>query len=475
MSDRLTILQGDCLEQLRTLPDESVHCCVSSPPYWGLRDYGHAGQIGLEPTPEEYVAKLVSVFSEVRRVLRKDGTLWLNLGDSYAQNGSDAEGGRDANRSTLGGGKDTLKNARRCVGAHGLKPKDLCGIPWRVAQALQAPHYTGRIKDVQDRIWLAAMIDAEGCMFIHKRKAGSDSGARFTKADGTEVCYERTQDTYGAGLEVANTSLAIIERCLAIVGKGSICSQSPSQNNRRKQTIYRWNLRTSECRDVVREIYPHLVAKQHQARLLCACPSSGEDADSAHQSMIALHNGGTATIDFKEPASMFVPGWYLRSDIIWSKANPMPESVTDRPTKAHEYIFLLSKSERYWYDAEAIKEAGGQPKPCGPKNDASRNDGGRCQIVRGDGETRNKRTVWTVPTAPYSEAHFATFPPDLIKPCILAGCPAGGTVLDPFGGSGTTGTVALELGRKAILIELNPAYVELIEQRTNVTPGLALA
>ena len=321
MTPNLTILCGDVIDKLRELPDESVHCCVTSPPYWGLRDYATEGQLGLEKTPEEYVAKMVEVFREVRRVLRKDGTLWLNLGDSYAGGGNNR-----GNNSPLFDKQASNFGATGQVGIRdvpdGLKPKDLVGIPWRVAFALQAD------------------------------------------------------------------------------------------------------------------------------------------------------------------------GWWLRSDIIWAKPNPMPESVTDRPTKSHEYLFLLTKSANYFYDAEAIKE--------------------------GAEQSRNKRSVWTVATAPYPEAHFATYPPDLVKPCILAGTSAKGccakcgsyrnetktigwqptcecwllnilpspnsdpvitpcTVLDPFAGSGTTGAVALELGRSAILIELNPKYVELIRRRCNVTPGLALA
>ena len=345
MSDRLTIMQGDCVEQLRLLPNESVHCCVTSPPYWGLRDYGVAGQLGLEPTPQEYVAKMVAVFAEVRRVLRDDGTLWLNLGDWYCSQVG-LHDGREDNQPGVGASRVWRNGSGRADGivdergqrnrngntVPGLKPKDLCGIPWRVAFALQAD------------------------------------------------------------------------------------------------------------------------------------------------------------------------GWYLRSDIIWHKPNPMPESVTDRPTKAHEYIFLLAKSERYYYDAEAISEPSNGwngssftderdalTKPNlgrGPRNiDGNMSSRGVTRTTEGlnlktqaekTGPTRNKRSVWTVATAPYSEAHFATFPPDLIKPCILAGCLVGGTVLDPFGGSGTTGQVALELGRQAILIELNPKYCDLIRDRTNVTPGLAL-
>jgi DNA modification methylase len=576
MSDRLTILQGDCLEVLRGLPDESVHCCVTSPPYWGLRDYGVAGQIGLERTPEEYVAKMVAVFAEVRRVLRGDGTCWVNLGDSYANDtkwGGSSAGG-------LNGGFAAAAEAigQRAKRNTGLKPKDLCGIPWAVAKALQSPQYTGRIKDVHDRIWLAAMIDGEGCMFIHKRKAGQNNGQG----------YARKSDCYGAGLEVANTHESIVQRCLAITGMGSICFQDKeSRMKNRNQRLYRWNLRSNQCREVIREIYPFLVGKQHEARLVLGCPPSGPDAEKAHSSLISLHNGFDACIDFPAPAPCFVPGWYLRSDIIWSKANPMPESVTDRPTKSHEYIFLLSKSERYWYDAEAIREAAiatspsGHVKPCDEDGDprfrtragllayAKKTRGkwskedpqssghrivenvarARANGASHDapfGDTRNKRTVWTVPTSPYSDAHFATFPPDLIKPCIMAGCPiqacalcgapwervmekgelvstdgtshdyrpskasddpkikgrsegwtpnhfresktvgwqptcecgcaeaTAGTVLDPFGGSGTTGMVALELGRRAILIELNPEYVEMQRQRCDVTLGLAL-
>lgn len=329
---KLRILTGDWIEQLRTLPEQSVHCCVTSPPYWGLRDYGVPGQLGLEKTPEEYVAKLVAGFREVRRVLRDDGTLWVNLGDTYASQGGSFDPAHwDNKQSTNRGSSERVRKPPT-----GLKPKDLVGIPWRVAFALQAD------------------------------------------------------------------------------------------------------------------------------------------------------------------------GWYLRSDIIWHKPNPMPESVTDRPTKSHEYIFLLSKSERYFYDAEAIKEpASENTNPRISQSEITRikslRDGGMNtsagmgathKSVIPDGmikqnhsfenacclpvSSRNKRTVWTVATSPYKEAHFATFPPDLIKPCILAGCPVGGIVLDPFFGSGTTGQVALELGRKCLGIELNPKYVELAEQRCSITPGLSL-
>jgi len=336
MNENLSIRIGDCRELLREIPDESVQCCVTSPPYWGLRDYGHPGQIGQEATPELFVSNMVAVFDEVRRIIRSDGTLWLNLGDSYSSGGrttqvaptlrtkaKDSASGKHANLNGL---------CCRPGSPENCKPKDLIGIPWMVAFALRSA------------------------------------------------------------------------------------------------------------------------------------------------------------------------GWYLRQDIIWAKPNPMPESVTDRCTKAHEYIFLLSKSASYYYDHEAIKEQAvcgwndsefqtgktaehqlGRSQKVSPSK-AKGSLNGKTEAMADTGQnafravtaTRNKRIVWTVPTAPYKEAHFATYPPDLIKPCIMAGTKPGDVVLDPFGGSGTTGQVALELGRRAILLELNPEYGEIIEGRTNVTQGLAL-
>jgi DNA modification methylase len=304
------------LDKLKTLESESVQCCVTSPPYWGLRDYGVSGQLGLEKTPEEYVAKMVAVFREVKRVLRNDGTLWLNLGDSYSG------GGRGFG---YGGKQDTNKGCDgmpKSIIADGLKSKDLVGIPWRVAFALQAD------------------------------------------------------------------------------------------------------------------------------------------------------------------------GWYLRQDIIWSKPNPMPESVTDRCTKSHEYIFLLTKSARYYYDNEAIKEEaafdGRQDTIMkGSEKYAAEivpNTSPQSVAVRGHErwpskdenglQLRNKRSVWTVATQPYKEAHFATFPQEIPRTCILAGSKEGDTILDPFCGSGTTGEVALKLNRNFIGIELNEKYVNdlIIPRLDNVDP-----
>lgn len=323
----VTVLLGDARERLKELPDASAHCCVTSPPYFGLRDYGVDGQMGLEATPAEYVAGMVAVFREVRRVLRDDGTLWLNLGDTYNNNPSTsniprAEQGNGSGAFQIPPEKHVQANRAKPNKAQplieqGIKKKDLIGIPWRVAFALQ------------------------------------------------------------------------------------------------------------------------------------------ED------------------------------GWYLRQDIIWHKPNPMPESVRDRCTKAHEYLFLLSKGPRYHFDADVIAEPlSDNPVTRARNNRADKGvvgatalhgtgigQSGNGGFERAAAKTRNKRSVWSVPTRPFPEAHFATFPPALIEPCILAGCPVGGTVLDPFGGSGTTAGVALKHARKAILCELNPDYLNLMAARIRSIAG----
>lgn len=317
----IVMYQGDCRLLLKHLPEQSVNCCVTSPPYWGLRDYGHEDQIGLERTPDDYIQTMINVFREVRRVLRDDGTLWLNLGDTYnAYNGGAGPGSKLSKNQTEQRPKLETGYGLQCKT---LKPKDLIGIPWRVALALQAD------------------------------------------------------------------------------------------------------------------------------------------------------------------------GWWLRQDIIWHKPNPMPESVTDRCTKSHEYIFLLSKSERYYFNCEAIKEdavcgANGSEfhtgktgehqlgrsqkvRPSKPKGSFN----GKTETMADTGQNafraivdkRNKRSVWSVSLKPYKGAHFATYPQELIEPCILAGCPEGGTVLDPFIGSGTTAAVARRSGCKFVGFELNPEYLALAEKR----------
>lgn len=357
----LDVRVGDCRELMREMPDESVQCCVTSPPYWGLRDYGHPGQIGQEETPEAFVQAMVEVFREVRRVLKPDGTLWMNLGDSYYGAGQRGDQFNTKAPQPKWAGKANAERGHRRGTAspvHGLKFKDMTGMPWRVAIAMQQPD-----------------CECEACStFSHSSLWLPVPPSMCDFEDGVKVC----------------------------------------------PTCSHWGKPKSQSN-----------------------------------------------------------GWYLRSDIIWHKPNPMPESVTDRPTKSHEYIFLLTKSESYFYDHEAIKESSTYAD-CGRPSKVKGDFNAKGEPLPGQlpfraiTETRNKRSVWTVPTAPYKEAHFATYPPDLIKPCIMAGTKPGDVVLDPFGGSGTTGQVALELGRRAILCELNPDYAEIIHQRTNVTMGLAL-
>lgn len=311
------ILCGDAIEMLKTIPPDTVDMCVTSPPYYNLRDYGVSGQIGTEATPEEYIDKLVGVFREVRRVLRQDGTLWVNIGDSYAHDSK--WGGKTGGKHAKGLHGKT--GVRRRKTSTGLKDKDLMGIPWMLAFALRAD------------------------------------------------------------------------------------------------------------------------------------------------------------------------GWYLRQDIIWHKTNAMPESVRDRCTKAHEYIFLLSKSRRYYFDHAAIKEprnsdkndpVAGSKGAFGPPQTRLRGSGNLQRKYRptpggkhlggnipysGESLLRSRRDVWTVSTAGFKGAHFATFPEKLVEPCILAGCPEGGVVLDPFFGSGTTGAVAVKKNRRYIGIEINPEYAELSRGR----------
>ena len=542
------ILLGDVRAKLAELPDAGVHCVVTSPPYFGLRDYGMDGQIGLEQTPAEFVAALVGVFREVHRVLRNDGTLWLNLGDSYAS------AWVCNRRSVIGSG--SLPDGKRANRPNrlvdGLKEKDLMGIPWRVAFALQQPYYTGKITDERDRVWLAAMVDAEG----------SICGTEYETGDRTKT------NIY---ISVTNTSVPIIDKCERLFPqavKHVYEKAGPSS-----RICYRWDVERMETKALfIREIYPYLVAKRKQAVVAYTflelqrglfskkkgyLPEQQEQRSWLMATLSKLNAGEDVDLPdwLIEPPSLFEPGFYLRQDIIWSKPNPMPESVTDRCTKAHEYLFLLSKSPRYYFDVEAIAEplgassvarlaqnvAGqtgsdrvpgktngtmkavgklrasdstnqsfvpgasphgglhraGTPRSGGRRaagnkthkgltayeagDDRLRTKAGlvsfaereRAKVEAGDLEgTRNRRSVWTVATQPFKEAHFATFPPDLVEPCILAGCPKGGTVLDPFGGAGTTGLVADRLGRNAILIELNPEYAAIAERRIKGDAGM---
>lgn len=485
------IITGDCRDVLQTMPDESVDCVVTSPPYFGLRDYGVSGQIGLEPTPTEYVSELVGVFREVRRVLRKDGTLWLNLGDSYAGSwGAQGRQGRSGEMASrrVADVREKSKLSAAQIAAHphkasgtgsireaGLKPKDLIGIPWAVATALRNPYYTGKIARERDRVWLAAMIDGEGtiCGFHHIR---ADDGRPRT----------------GVHVTITNSSKALLDEAARIWPTSRSEHDVPGDGHLGKRVTWRWIVHGIENKTLIlRELYPYLIQKKRQAmvayNLLLLMAEAKRLGHSPQRDAIrdkrkvltdllsALNR--CAPVDMPswliEPPSVFEPGWFLRQDIIWSKPNPMPESVRDRCTKAHEYLFLLSKSERYFFDADAIAEPATSDHASG-NGFAGRQGGAEHLPMSGGagsreewkpGGKRNRRSVWAVATQPFKEAHFATFPPALIEPCILAGCPVGGTVLDPFGGAGTTALVADRAGRNAILIELSPAYAEIAKRR----------
>ena len=440
------IIQGDCQDTLKTLPEQSVHCCVTSPPYYNLRDYGVDGQIGLEATPDEYIAKLVDVFRAVRRVLRDDGTCWINMGLSYASDGMNPSPSPLLRRDPACGNggiksQDFQDDDRACPDCDGERQdetpshrgcntrsgrSELRGEP----QPLQTGHDSGLEGSV------AALPGASlpGDPSSTTPESSCQPLDVFCPASTDEVCQPAQQtsplddpqsgDKGSCISDTFSTSPPLVVR---IQGKESFFSACDR----------------SDCKGIGR-------------CGLCWCslaiPSLNvkpkDEINTPHLLAMALQ----------------ADGWFLRQTIIWHKPNPMPESVTDRCTKAHEYLFLLSKSGRYFFDAEAIKEPAtyaGQPRG-GSKNRYEQNAAGMdCK----ESATRNKRSVWSVNPASFKGAHFAVFPPKLIEPCILAGCPEGGTVLDPFAGSGTTAEVALKAGRNAVLCELNPEYLELQKKR----------
>lgn len=467
---------GDALDVLRTLPDESVQCCITSPPYWGLRDYGVTGQLGLEKTPAEYVAKMVEVFREVRRVLRGDGVLFLNLGDSYAGGGND----RGINEDTL---SDKQRSNRAshgipqnvgCIVPEGLKAKDLCGIPWRVAFALQQPYRDWQIKTEAMRAWVGGIVDGEGCITILETKSSHSESLSYPPIIQVRMC-----------------DLEPLDRLVQVVGSSYGKSQHPpSQVAANQRPSWQWKVVSEQAANVIAEIYPFLTCKRKQAivawnhqafRSARGNQARGRGDIEKEQFCKTLINSlnQREPVDIpswmKEPEVVYTPGWYLRQDLIWHKPNPMPESVTDRCTKAHEYVFLMAKSERYYYDQEAIKE------PAAPSSIERLNQptlvsqagsdrvpfktNGPMKAVGCENGNRNRRSVWTIPTFAFSEAHFATFPVDLIKPMVMAGSKPGDVVLDPFMGAGTVALVAKELGRKYVGIELNPEYIVMANKR----------
>ena len=465
------IIIGDARTELKKLGSEIVNCCVTSPPYWGLRDYGVDGQIGLEKTPEEYIDKLLEVFKEVKRVLNNDGTLWLNLGDSYSTNG-----GGDKLTGIYKTNKGSAGNMYRSAPGN-LKKKELVGIPWRIAFALQQPYEKHLIKNELDRSYLAGLIDGEGCITILKTKSSHCDSYSYPPIVQIRMCDEEVLKWFASLIGAKYPSPELYN----------------SQKNNNQKPSFNVKATAQKAMNLIVDIYPFLRVKTKQAIIAYNHQLSRSKTNyqkRSHQqiekeeyckSLInSLNQKNNVDIPswMIEPKTITEDGWYLRQDLIWHKPNAMPESVRDRCTKAHEYIFLLSKSAKYYYDFEAIKEPvqskkgnnrsfrGGGVYTQGRSHD---NSGSKEKETIGNTfnrlQTRNKRSVWTVATKPYKGAHYATFPPDLIKPCILAGCPPRGIVLDPFIGSGTVAQVAKENNRDFIGIELNPASEPLINQR----------
>ena len=473
--------------------ETKAQMCVTSPPYWGLRDYGVEGQLGLETTPQEYVEKMVGAFREVRRVLRDDGTLWLNLGDSYA---NDTKWGGSTGGKHVDALHDT--NVGRGKRATGLKAKDLVGIPWRVAFALQQPYRDWQIKTEAMRAWVGGIVDGEGCITILETKSSHSESLSYPPIIQVRMC-----------------DLEPLDRLVQVVGSSYGKPQHPpSQVAANQRPSWQWKVVSEQAANVIAEIYPFLTCKRKQAIVAWnhqafrsargnqARARGDIEKEQFCKTLInSLNQRESVDIPswMKEPEIVYQPGWYLRQDLIWAKPNPMPESVRDRCTKSHEYLFLLAKSERYYFDADAIAEpATGWNGSTfdGPRDLAVRPTTGRRTNIDGSmsergvtrtteglnlktkeektGETRNKRSVWTVATQPYAEAHFATFPPALIEPCILAGPRPGDVVLDPFFGSGTTGQVCERLGRRWIGIELNQDY-EALQRKRTAQQGLVFA
>jgi DNA modification methylase len=442
------ILQGDCVEVLKTFEARIVQTCVTSPPYYGLRNYGVEGQIGLESTPEAYVARLVETFREVWRVMKDDGTLWLNLGDSYwGGKGQSAQAWSTEHqeRTTLEKTQHQITGmgeTRPTDGKHEIiKAKDLIGIPWRVAFALQQPFEHVLIKDRADRAWLAGIIDGEGCITSNEVTTSVEGGRAINAS-------------YPIILQVRMSDRQALDRIVYISGVSKVRAEhlSPSQVGSLQRPPSNWKTSGENSMRLLAECYPYLTVKKQQAIVAWNLQKLKDGVETKRGVPIPKENmekrkhlytlirdlNQRREVDLpswlKEPIIETESGYYLRSDIVWSKPNPMPESVKDRPTKSHEYIFLMTKQPKYYYDAETISEPANYPnddrKGRAKESHKSMPDGIKNGLRPGnytyDMTRRNRRSVWTVTTMPYKGAHFATFPPDLIEPCILAGTSAKG-------------------------------------------------
>jgi len=490
----ITVRHGDCRDVLRAMPDKSVHCCVTSPPYFGLRDYGHASQIGLEAAPDAYVAEMVAVFREVRRVLRDDGILFLNLGDSYfgGGGGGGSKGSKQQTNNgslipghTRGGSRraavcDTSDKEPEGSQANGCLCGSLCDV-CRQAYRLGISHNgSRRVPTPEASISLPSHARKEllnGHLptsdFVHP--AGHSVNAipypalRPAPAAGQlRASHQSTQPEFSQQRPANSRPSDMSLECLVCGRSLADCAPVSAGTLGAHEEI-------SDCNQDTASPYE---GPGRSNRCICECCLP--DEPYVGLTTASLKSKDLIGIPWRVAFALQADGWYLRQDIIWSKPNPMPESVTDRCTKAHEYIFLMSKSARYHYDADAIAEYALRPEGPGnitPMIIPGQRTGENANLVNGlhrigPRETRNKRSVWEVATQPYADAHFATFPPALIEPCIKAGCPAGGTVLDPFGGAGTTGLVADRLGRNAIMIEISADYAAMSERRIRDDAGM---
>jgi DNA modification methylase len=511
------ILTGDVREMLATLPAESVQCVVTSPPYFQLRDYGVPGQIGMEATPAEFIATLVSVFAAVRRVLRPDGVCFVNLGDSYAGSGKgptghngigdqeQRQGFRTGNPSRYKDGKSPSN--RDGLGAvAGVKPKSLMLIPERFAIAMQEPRHVGPIKREADRAWLAALIDADGCL----------SARKFHPA---EYKKKGWNPGYIPFLAVSQADVQALEHCVKITGLGSVIAKSlPSEDPRGiagihgRRPMYTWRLDGAQVGAILRDIYPYLLIKKQQAKVLYALvqsvgqqrssrsqpvsPSVIEERHRLFECVKLLNQRSPVDLpSLADPPSSTEPGWIVRSRIAWCKKSAMPESVRDRPTSAWEHIWMFTRHGRYFWDQEAVRQPNtdltiarhanapasrytehrsvgtippGHPAGANPLHHHS----GSINVNGGGVNGANLRNYWLLGPEPSREEHYAAFPSEIPRRCILAASRKGDTVLDPFLGTGTTALVADRLERNAIGVELNPKYVEIARRRIESDAGM---
>jgi site-specific DNA-methyltransferase (adenine-specific) len=460
-----SIINSDVMEGLKILPDNSIDCVVTSPPYWSLRDYGVGGQLGLEPTFQEYIQKLCNIFDEVKRILKKEGTCWVNIGDTY---------------STVSGsmGKNKWSQPKYSI-ADGSMPekiktpfpdKSLCQIPSRFA--IEMTRRRGYIvKNETDEAWLGGIIEGEGCITIAHHNG-----------------------YYEPRVQIAMVNKGVLDRVQQITGVGTVSKQT-ERNNPKWRDSYIWKASGSTAAKICSDIFDYLVSKKEQARIIWRMvemqkerertggdPYSKVGQKYSEKQMterqklfeeIKKHNQGNGTpTKLKNPTKN--EPWILRNTIIWHKPNCMPSSAKDRFTVDFEKIFFFVKNKKYWFNqqfepyTEPMNRWGGEKLVASGESSWDNGTGQttyRDRDMRPNPEGRNKRAVWSVNTKPYSGAHFATFPEKLIEPMVLAGCPEGGVVLDPFFGSGTTGVVAIRNRRNYIGIELNPEYIKLANDR----------